>query len=357
MQLLQLDDYHISIGPVAESLTAFLEGKNYSQLNVLVDENTERDCLPLIEDVLSGYKWSVIKIASGELHKNINTCQFIWQKMMENRADRKSLSIHLGGGVIGDMGGFCASTFKRGMDFIQIPTTLLSQVDASIGGKLGIDFMQLKNSIGLFQNPKVVLIDPAFLETLPKAEIKSGFAEIIKHSLIADVVEWDKIRQLESLEGLSWPEILIPSLKIKQRVVKADPFEKNIRKSLNFGHTAGHAVESVALESEKPLLHGEAVAIGMICEAWLSHKVLDLPLPEVKKIARLVFNIYDLPKLKAKDFPSYLKLMENDKKNETGKINFSMINPAGTCVINQYCDDKLILESLTFYNNVLESGA
>lgn len=357
MEILHLSDYNIYIGSVAESLAQFLEGKNYSRYVALCDENTEKYCLPILEKHFPNLDLLTVKIPDGEAYKNIDTCQSIWRQLMVAGIDRKALIINLGGGVIGDMGGFCASTFKRGVDFLQVPTTLLSQVDASIGGKLGIDFANVKNSIGLFQNPKAVLIDPNFLKTLSQREVRSGFAEIIKHSLIADDAQWKEIRNLEieklgNYENQQFLNFLISkSLKIKQRIVEEDPFEKGIRKALNFGHTIGHAVESLFLETEHPLLHGEAIAIGMICESWLSHKYLHLPEADLQNITQFLLKFYGRTTIPEHDFGTLLDLMQNDKKNEQDKINFSLIQPIGNCVINQYVDTEDILESMRFYND------
>jgi len=353
MEKIQLAKYEIIVGDIKKSLPGFLQKHSYSKIFVLTDNNTTTHCLPLIESTLSGFSWSSIQILAGEQHKNIETCQSIWQQMMEAGADRKALAINLGGGVIGDMGGFCASTFKRGMDFIQIPTTLLSQVDASIGGKLGIDFMQVKNSIGLFKNPQAVLIDPTFLSTLSFAEIRSGFAEIIKHSLIADIDQWKQICQIRDITTVNWAPIITPSLLIKKQVVEEDPFERGLRKALNFGHTIGHAIEGHALESDRPLLHGEAIAIGMICETFLSHRILGLSKTELENVSRYLLSVYDSYPLQKKNYPAYFQLMKNDKKNEDGKINFSLIIPLGEAVVNQTCEKELIEESLDYYNGLL----
>lgn len=350
MSTIQVSDYTIYLGNVWEDLQVFLNEEKYSKLFVLVDENTAKNCLPLLQTHLSEKEINLIQIPSGEKNKHIGTCQHIWSELMAGQADRQSLLLNLGGGVIGDMGGFCASTFKRGFDFIQIPTTLLSQVDASIGGKLGIDFEQIKNSIGLFKNPKAVFINPDFLKTLPLEEVRSGFAELIKHGLIDDKKEWEKIIQISALDKVDWLEFIIPSLAVKKRIVEADPLEKGIRKALNFGHTIGHAIEGFALETDKPLLHGEAIAIGMIAESFLSHKTLGLPSEELEKISTFLLKIYGLYSIKEMPHADLLKLMQQDKKNEDGLINFSLISTIGEVVVNQTCEVALIIESLNYYN-------
>ncbi|MEL7122264.1 MAG: 3-dehydroquinate synthase [Bacteroidota bacterium] len=352
MQSLDLSTYQIHVGDIWQKLEIFLKDNNYSQHIVIVDENTEKYCWPILQEKLSDVAFEIIKIPAGELYKHIGTCQEIWAQMMNNKVDRKALCINLGGGVIGDMGGFCASTYKRGIDFIQMPTTLLSQVDASIGSKLGIDFMQIKNSIGLFKDPKAVFIDPIFYNTLSPRELRSGFAEVIKHSLINDAEQWATLSKFEKLNEIDWNKHLIPSLKIKQRIVEEDPFEKGLRKALNFGHTIGHAVEGFALETDTPLLHGEAIAIGMICETFLSHVEIGLSEIEVVQISRFILNIYGHHPLSSANYEIYLKLMQNDKKNEGAQINFSLIPKIGKVKVNCTSSQEQILRSFEFYNDL-----
>lgn len=352
-QTLNLDTYSIVIGDIIESLKQYLEPREYSQILVIVDPNTDLHCFPKIAPLLSNYTTKKISIPSGEIHKTIQTCQSIWHQIMDSEADRKALVINLGGGVIGDMGGFCASTYKRGIEFIQIPTTLLAQVDASIGGKLGIDFNQIKNSIGLFNNPGAVLIWPGFLATLPPRELRSGFAEVIKHALIQDASQWEKLQAIEDLSSVDWVEYLVPSLQIKQRIVEEDPFEKGIRKALNFGHTIGHAIESVFLETDTPLLHGEAIAIGMICEAYLSTQLTGLPQNQLAIITQYINRIFATVQLDAAQYETFIKLMKNDKKNRGKEINFTLLTKIGACQINQSCAEEMIVKSFDYYGQQL----
>jgi len=349
MKTIVLEDYNIHVGDIWDQLNTFLEQKKYSKLFVLVDENTKEHCLPIFQQNVQLVTSEIIEIQSGEKHKNIHTCSFIWNQMMAANADRNALFINLGGGVIGDMGGFCASTYKRGVDFIQIPTTLLSDVDSSIGGKLGIDFAEVKNSIGLFKNPEAVFIDPVFLKTLPIREIRSGLAEIIKHGLIADAALWQQIKNIEKLETVDWLEFLIPSLEIKKRIVLADPFERNIRKALNFGHTIGHAIESLALNSPEPLTHGEAIAAGMVCESYLSTQVTSLSTSEAEELSKFILKIYGKYSIKNEYFSTLLRLMKNDKKNKDGIINFTMLPKIGDSMIDQSCEEGMVQESLAYY--------
>jgi len=353
METITLHNYQIHLGAAAKPLEQLLRAGRYSQLLVLVDEHTEPLCLPRLQPVLAPHGYHLIRIPAGERHKHIATCQAIWRQMMESRADRQALLINVGGGVIGDMGGFCAATFKRGIDFVQVPTTLLSQVDASIGGKLGIDFGQVKNSVGLFRDPGAVVIDPAFLATLPARELRSGFAEMIKHALIADALQWAAFRSIGQLEQTDWQSLIGPSLRIKQQIVEADPTEKGIRKALNFGHTVGHAVEGVALETERPLLHGEAIAIGMICEAYLSHRMAGLSQDALEQISAFILDLYGHRPLEARHFEAFFDLMINDKKNEGRKINFSLLPSIGSVKINCTAELSVIEDSLLYYNGLL----
>lgn len=352
MEILDLEDYPIYVGDIGESLPALLDKVSFSALFVLVDENTRRHCLPRVLPLLpAGLPVEILEIPSGEIHKNIATCQNIWEMLLRAGADRQSLMLNLGGGVIGDMGGFCAATFKRGIRFVQMPGTLLSQVDASIGGKLGIDFGEVKNSIGVFQNPLAVFVDPAFLDTLSERELRSGFAEIIKHALIADGPQWQTLLQSEPESHFKNAATILHSLRIKRAVVQADPYEKGIRKALNFGHTVGHAVESWSLGTDAPLLHGEAVAVGMICEAWLSRQLAGLPEQDLNDIAHWIDRMYALPKLPVEVFPELIALMRNDKKNTGGKINCTLLESAGQARIDGFVEEDLLLESLHFFNH------
>ncbi len=352
MITLALSSYNIHVGDFWAAWKRFLGEKKYSHVFILVDEHTEKLCLAPNRAHFPENA-HVISISAGEQHKNLETTQIIWKEMFGALADRQALLVNLGGGVIGDMGGFCAATFKRGFDFVQMPTTLLAQVDASIGGKLGIDFAQVKNSIGVFCNPKAVFIAPEFLATLPNREKLSGFAEIIKHALIADVKQWDALKKIENIEAVDWASYIVPSLKIKQHIVEIDPFEKRERKALNFGHTVGHAVESFALQTPAPLTHGEAIAVGMICELYLSKKVLGLNEKTLEDITRFILRLYGKHDLKQKNFDTLVALMQQDKKNEKQKINFSLIPSVGNVTVNVTTTEADIKESLLFYQRLI----
>lgn len=351
--MIQLQDYFIQLQDKDFSLLQKqLLDLEYSKVFVLVDSNTQTHCLPILKKALEPIKLNTIQIKPGESYKNIETCQQIWAALMQQKADRKSVLLNLGGGVIGDMGGFCASTFKRGIDFIQIPTTLLAQVDASIGGKLGIDFGLVKNSIGLFNNPKAVYLYANFFKTLPKAELYSGYAEVIKHALIQNKNTFDQLVKIDYPEKYQWESTVEDSLLVKQSIVEQDPFEKSVRKSLNFGHTIGHAIESLSWETEQPLLHGEAVALGMITECFLSYKLLDFPKEELQIITNYLLKIYPKYNLNNFDQAKILELIQQDKKNEHQKICFTLLEKIGVFKINIHASETLILEALDYYNNL-----
>ncbi len=317
------------------------------RIAILVDENTLVHCLPKLQLVK---ETPLIQIKSGEKNKNIETCKIIWQQLTDFKFTRKSLLINLGGGVIGDMGGFVAATFKRGIQFINIPTTLLSQVDASIGGKLGIDFNQFKNHIGVFKDPDAIIICDEFLNTLCRRELKSGFAEIVKHGLIYDLNYWRDIRMNLFSEITDWQYFIKKSVFIKADVIEKDPYESGLRKILNFGHTLGHSIESWYLDTEKDLLHGEAIAAGMIMEAKLA---LDLGLIEEKyfgQVINYIDQVFDRITL-FPPFDKFKSLLRQDKKNQGSTVMFSLINGPGSCLFDIKVKDNQIADAINFYLN------
>lgn len=352
MTLQVADQYAIEFGPVTEANFAWLRQQSYAGWVVFVDSNTREHCLPLVEQYLDHPHQIVIECAPGELNKNLRTCQELWTKMFQGGVGRRWCAICLGGGVLEDMSGFVASTFKRGIDFLQIPTTLLSQVDSSVGGKLGIDFYDLKNSLGVFNNPIAVWIDPQFLRTLPAREVRSGYAEIIKHALIADARQWAVIRKIENLDSVDWQAIIPVSVDIKRQVVLEDPFERGIRKSLNFGHTIGHAIESYWLETEHRLFHGEAIAAGMIMESWIALQLADLSVADFQEIEAYFLKIYGHQAIPESAFPELIATMRQDKKNEDSRINFTLIEAPGKALINQTATVETITRALRYYNGL-----
>ncbi len=302
---------------VAEDLIAFLKRKKYSKLALLADEHTLEHCYPLVQSSIRDH--FVIRVGSGEEQKNLNTCQVIWQAMTDQALDRHACLLVLGGGVLGDMGGFCASTYKRGIDFILIPTTLLAQVDASIGGKLGIDFNHFKNHIGVFNQPALTILHSGFLKTLPVAELRSGFAEVIKHTLISDKTLWDEI-STQSLAEQDWNKILKHSVEFKAWVTQEDPTEKGLRKILNAGHTIGHALESYLLGSGRKILHGEAIAVGLITEFFIAKNRNMLNDLSFQEITGYVLKVFGKVKFEAKEVKAIANLTLQDKKNKDNKI-------------------------------------
>jgi len=334
------------------SLENYLKENTYSKLFILVDHNTKKECLPYFLDKLhADVNFDIIEIHPGEKFKNLETSLTIWNKLTELGADRKSILINLGGGVITDMGGFVASTFKRGIRFINIPTTLLSMVDASVGGKTGIDLGVLKNQIGLFSNPEMVLIDTHFLKTVSDREMKSGLAEIVKYGFTFDQGIWNKIKPIQEINSQLIDDLIHRSIEIKNDVVLKDLREQNIRKSLNFGHTIGHAVESYFLENEhkKDLTHGEAIAIGMVIELYYSSKLFDFPMEKTDELKRFVCDFYGSVKIDKADFQPIIDLMKYDKKNVSGKVNFVLLDKMQSCKIDVQINQELLIEGIEFY--------
>jgi len=332
------------------SLSNLISENNYSTLFILVDENTFKYCYPkFIPNLRTDKRIEVIEIESGEINKNLETCIGVWNAITELGGDRKSLIITLGGGVITDLGGFVASCFKRGIDFVNIPTTLLSMVDASVGGKTGVDLGVLKNQIGLFANPEMVLVDTAYLTTVSEREIKSGTAEIIKYGITYDISLFNEIKNNKDLKI---EDLIFRSIEIKNEVVLKDPKEQNIRKILNFGHTLGHAIESFYLESEDKvsLTHGEAIAIGMVCESYMSSKILNFPIKNVVEIKKVILSIYNKTNLLLEDFSGILELLKHDKKNVKGRVNFVLLNDYEDYKLDCEVSNDLIIESMKFYN-------
>ena len=295
-----------------------------------------------------------VVIPSGENNKKIDSVIKIWEFLSKNGSDRKSLVINIGGGMLTDLGGFAASTFKRGCDFLNIPTTLLSQVDASVGGKTGINFSGLKNEIGTFQEPVAVILNTTYLTTVDAENLKSGFAEMIKHGLIhkpehlADCKNFD----LNKIDYQALQQLISDSVDVKSWFVSNDPTEKGIRKALNFGHTVGHAFESFAMQMQTPIQHGYAVAYGMIAELFLSAKKCGFPASEMHELAHWLIQLYGKFEIEESQFEALFELMTHDKKNESGRINFTLLTEVGKIAIDQHCEKALIFEALNYYLNL-----
>jgi 3-dehydroquinate synthase len=308
------EPHPIHYGPAGAQARRIFENGAYSRVFILCDTHTHRHCVP---QFLSDAGWDtqpqVLAVPAGEQYKKLATCEQIWSAFLTAGLDRQALVINLGGGVIGDMGGFCAATYKRGVDFIQAPTTLLAMTDAAVGGKVGIDFQDIKNAIGVFRMPVAVLIDTRFLNTLPFRELRSGFAEVLKHARIGDPALWAQLQGISDLRQAPWDDLLPRSLAVKERVVAEDPLEKGLRAVLNYGHTVGHALESYFLHSPQPLTHGEAVYAGMLIEEMLAGR------------APLVWPYWGpLPILPAGVEAELWALMQQDKKNTSGKVMYTV---------------------------------
>jgi 3-dehydroquinate synthase len=340
---------------ISADLSDFFNRQNPPKVFVLTDSNTFIHCLPLISKILPA-NTEIFTIPAGESQKNIENLQKIWNFLTENFADKNSLLINLGGGVITDIGGFAASTYKRGMNFIHIPTGLLSQVDASVGGKNGINFRDIKNIIGTIRFPDKILISPQFLKTLPHDEFISGLAEMLKHGLIADESHAKEIFGKDLFSEISNPDVLLPiirkSIQIKTYFTNADPFEKGIRKALNFGHTFGHAFEQLSLKVGKPIKHGNAVAYGMICELFVSHKKLGFEMKSMLEIIEKTTEIFGKPDFDSDSIPELVSMMHHDKKNTDSQINCTCLSKIGKYEINVEISDETAKEALVFYKQL-----
>ena len=355
MQKIKTNHYDIFISNQNSLLISELISRNkYSKVFILVDLNTNKYCLDLfLKKHLSGINFKKVKIKKGEENKNTKNLYSAWTKISKLGGDRNSLLINLGGGLVSDLGGFVASTYNRGIDFINVPTTLLSIVDASIGGKVGINIGRLKNQVGVFNYPKLILIDTSFLETLPKREITSGFAEMLKHGLIFEKNYYKTLSELKNIDSKLSTELIYNSIKIKNEVVNRDPKEKNFRKILNFGHTLGHAIESHFLgkKKTKTLLHGEAISIGMILESYISYKILKLPYEQCRNIKQTINNNFKKVKINKEDLKSIVRLIKFDKKNRGEKVLFVLLYEIGKIKIDIEVPKKIVIESFEFYNS------
>lgn len=341
---------------LVEDLRKECDGRPSSGVFILVDENTRRLCLPLfMKDDFFG-RVTVIEIKANDDHKTLESLASVWTSLQKNGATRKSLMINLGGGMVTDLGGFAASTFKRGMEYVNVPTTLLGAVDAAVGGKTGINFGGLKNEIGVINSSKSVVINADFFRTLDAENLRSGYAEMIKHGLISNTEIWKHILSfnLDNVDYNRLSELLLESISVKEKVVEIDPTEKGLRKVLNFGHTVGHAFESYAMEMGKPVLHGYAVAWGMISELYLSYKLLGFPKETLSTAVRMIKENYGALPIKCDIYDHLYDLMTHDKKNEgDGRILFSLLKNIGEIEINVAVSKKDILDSLDFYRETV----
>ena len=337
---------------LCQSLTQAVDEVKHDLLFVLCDETTESLCLPVISDFECMRGAQLITIPATDTHKTLESLSHVWSELQRMGATRHSLMVNLGGGMVTDLGGFAASTFKRGIPYINIPTTLLSMVDASVGGKTGINFGGLKNEIGVFNNARSVILDTTFLRTMDHENICSGYAEMLKHGLINNEQMWAELLNfslelsVENLEALG--TMVAESVAVKQRIVTEDPTEQGIRKALNLGHTAGHAFESLALE-RKPVLHGYAVAWGMIVELYLCCVKTNFPQDKMRQTVAFIKENYGRMAITCDDYPHLIELMHHDKKNQDNSINFTLLGGIGDIRINQTATEEEIKDALDFY--------
>ena len=335
-----------------EALNTLIQTENYSKVFILVDSHTMNHCLPLfLSNIETTCTLETIEIDAGEQHKTLETCQGVWMALSELGADRKCLIINVGGGVVTDLGGFVACTFKRGVDYVNVPTSLLAMVDASVGGKTGVDLGHLKNQIGVISESRMVLIDTAFLNTLPSEELKSGHAEILKHGLIASQSYWEKATDLKSLTIASYDDLIYESVRIKNTIVCKDPNEQGMRKALNYGHTLGHAIESYCLENtnKNTLLHGEAIAIGMILATYLSISEADLNADIAQDINQKINDIYPKVSFSDDDIIHIVDLLQFDKKNSHGNVNFVLLKNFGKMKFDCIIAENKIRSAFDYY--------
>ncbi len=340
------------VGLEVERILSGFNGKIY----VICDDNTKEKVVPLVAAESSLIASAgIISTSPGDENKNVKSLMKIWEELQNGGADRHSVVINIGGGVITDMGGFAAATFKRGVRFINLPTTLLSAVDAAVGGKTGINFNGFKNEVGAFKEADAVVISTRFFETLPLEEIKSGYAEMLKHGLLEGEDSLNKLLDydLEKLDTVHLLSLLEESVNVKRRIVAEDPFEKGIRKALNLGHTVGHAFESLSLERKTPIPHGYAVAWGCVVELVLSHIKLGFPSITLHRVAQFVRDNYGDPNIECQDYERLLEYMRHDKKNSDGKINFTLLSAPGEIEINQCPTDDDIMAAMDIFRDMM----
>ena len=351
MNLFTSNAFTIEVGSILDSsLNELLTTYAQSKIVIIVDENTHDYCLEYLLTSFDSLKESeVMLLPVGEENKVMEVCFQVWQALTDYQVGRKDLVINLGGGVVTDMGGFIASIYKRGIDFIHIPTSLLGMVDASIGGKVGIDLGPYKNQLGVFSHPKKIYIDTIFLGTLPEEELLNGFAEMLKHALINDKSQWEKLKKTPSIDQLIDEKIIIDSIKVKFDLVEKDPLEKNVRKKLNFGHTIGHAIEGYFIDTT-PISHGHAVAIGMLAESFISMKQQRLKSEVFYDIELFLTTKFPMIQLDEDAIKEIIQIAKNDKKNESGRIFCALLNEIGECSIDNEIQENEIADALFYLN-------
>jgi 3-dehydroquinate synthase len=343
---------------IPKALISFLKKGKFGSYFIICDSNTLNYCLtevvtlgPLLK------KANIIEIEPGEENKSSDIADYIWQTLAEGGADKKSLIINLGGGVVSDLGGFCASVYKRGIPFINLPTTLLAMADASVGGKTAINFANIKNLIGTITQPEAVFVNTSFLDTLPEVHLRSGFAEIIKIALIKDKAFFHAIADYRIMPGVINPNVIKRSIELKAGIVKKDPFEKGLRKILNFGHSAGHAVESLFLENGLPLLHGQAVAIGMAIESYLCLMMKRITKKEFDSIIDCLKINFFFPSLDISDKSDFFTYFKHDKKHSGSQYLLALLKGIGKCDPAVKVSHVQMQKALTYYNTILVNAS
>ena len=338
-----------------EVLRDFLKQEEYDKIFILTDSKTEKLCLPHLAENLA-LDFQQLTIEAGDENKNLEVVSEVWRYLSSHGATRRSCLVNLGGGVVTDLGGFAAATFKRGISCINIPTTLLAMVDAAVGGKTGINFNGLKNEVGSFYSASLVLLDVFFLKTLDKANLLSGYAEMLKHGLIDSEVHWRELLQTDLLGDFDQEKLSLlieRSIEVKREIVREDPLEKGLRKSLNLGHTVGHAFESLALQHKRPVLHGYAVAWGLICELYLSRVCCGFPKETMMAACYYIKESFGSFTFDCRDYEKLYELMLHDKKNTSPHINFSLLSDIGVVELNQTASKELIFETFDFYREAM----
>lgn len=340
---------------INKALDNVLSNENFNKLFVLTDTNTARFVLPKFSETLSKYNATNITIPAGDTNKNVESLCHVWEQLGNNGATRRSLLVNIGGGMVTDLGGFAASTFKRGIRFINIPTTLLSAVDAAVGGKTGINFNGLKNEVGVFNEAGTVIISTATLDTLPGEEVKSGFAEMLKHGLLSNSDSFNKLLDysFDNHNPDRLLDLLEESVNVKRDIVRQDPHEKGLRRALNLGHTVGHAFESLAMKRKLPIPHGYAVAWGMIVELVLSHMQLGFDSSTLHRYATFVYDNYGSFHITCEDYPALIDLMRHDKKSDSGEINLSLLGAIGDIKINCVASEDEMKSALDIYRDLV----
>lgn len=337
------------------SLSRAIEKCPHDRLFILTDEQTHHLCMPQMREVSFLKDAIEITIGAGDVHKTLETLASVWQVLSDKGASRHSLLVNLGGGMVTDLGGFAAATFKRGFAYINVPTTLLAMVDASVGGKTGINFNGLKNEVGVFAPADSVLIETEFLRSLDAQNFFSGYAEMLKHGLISNEAHWAELLNFNTdlIDYKYLKKLVGESVQVKENIVEQDPFEHGIRKALNLGHTVGHAFESLALAENRPVLHGYAVAWGIVCELYLSHLKTGFPKEKMRQTIQFIKENYGSFTFDCKQYEQLYALMLHDKKNTAGVINFTLLKEIGDISINQTADKDQIFGMFDFYRECM----